>query len=182
MSPNVVRDACPLPKRRRLNPTAPLHSKITIAENNSAPAPKNAPAICASCHRATSVLRTLLFCTRCTAPMCAVCSRTCTARAVPPTGHLSGFVSSLPPQALSPRRLVLALNAPNTNATNAPGLNAAIKRKKSLCDDDPDVDSEGESGRGFQGPGTGCGHVVCRECCFESSQESTTTCYDCCSA
>jgi hypothetical protein len=64
MSPNVVRDARPLPKRRRLNPTAPLHSKITIAENSSAPAPKNAPAICASCHRATGVLRALLFCTR----------------------------------------------------------------------------------------------------------------------
>ncbi|KAF8137832.1 hypothetical protein K438DRAFT_1881359 [Mycena galopus ATCC 62051] len=153
-----VRDARPLPKRRRLNPTA-TSQPIQLAE--AALTPKTVSAICASCHRAATI-HPILVCTRCSAPTCTVCSRTCDARAPPPTS----------PATPSPRRPVLAVKAPNTNAAKV----TVVKRKKHLCDDDDERDAEGGLGQD-----AGCGRTVCRECCFESPQETTTTCYDCCS-
>ncbi|KAJ6452271.1 hypothetical protein C8R45DRAFT_1041088 [Mycena sanguinolenta] len=173
----VVRDARPLPKRRRLNP-APT-PQPTFVSSESIPATKSAPAaVCASCHRAATI-RPLLVCTRCNASTCAVCSRTCTTRS-------TSTNSSVSDQTTATRRPALAINAPNTNATIAP----AMKRKKNLCEEDgdgdecgrhPDFDGCGLVSESDVGNGTGCGRVVCRVCCFESPQEAATTCLDCCS-
>ncbi|KAJ7112903.1 hypothetical protein C8R44DRAFT_984786 [Mycena epipterygia] len=164
------RDARPSVKRRRLNPSQPIIT-VTHPSPQKQPAKPAAagPGICTSCHRAAPGL--LLLCARCASPTCAICSRTCTAcmPSQPPTPHLTW--SPTPSPAHSPRRLALALNAANTNHANASAGAGASKRKK-LKDD-------GEEERAEEDADAGCGRTVCRECCFETPQESTTTCYDC---
>ncbi|KAJ7906558.1 hypothetical protein B0H13DRAFT_2020422 [Mycena leptocephala] len=141
-----------------------------LGPTSSTPKPSQktaAPTICASCHRAASI-HPLLLCPRCTAPTCAVCSRTCTARLpFPPPTTPTPLVAYAPTPAFSAvargestRRPALALNAPNTNATPA----AAVKRKKHMRDEeecDPECDYYAHPAR-------------------EDGSGSTTTCYDCC--
>ncbi|KAJ7602414.1 hypothetical protein DFH06DRAFT_1201058 [Mycena polygramma] len=164
-------DARPQTKRRRLNP--PSNTSILLTESiPPKPAPKtSAVAVCASCHRASTASATpILVCPRCSAPTCTVCSRTCTSRT--PFSMPNTSAHSWPPAPR--RRTALALNAPNTN-TSAP-----VKRKKPRDDDERDSDQEEQARDGcVLGTGTGCGRTLCRECCFESPQESATTCYDC---
>ncbi|KAF8187298.1 hypothetical protein K438DRAFT_1764919 [Mycena galopus ATCC 62051] len=62
-------------------------------------------------------------------PACTVCSRTCNARAAPPTS----------PVTPSPRRPVFAVKAPDTNAAKV----TVAKRKKHLCDDDDERNAKG---------------------------------------
>ncbi|KAJ7641318.1 hypothetical protein FB45DRAFT_899929 [Roridomyces roridus] len=149
----TTRDTRPLPKRRRLNPLP-----ATSEPQKQLSTTKPVASVCASCHRAGQVL----ICPRCSAASCNVCSRTCDASIAssPPTPHLSWSPVSSP--AHSPRRAALALNAANTN-TDA---SSPPKRKKPREEEEHDG-------------GDGCGRKLCRDCCIESLQEGTTTCYDC---
>ncbi|KAK7018505.1 hypothetical protein R3P38DRAFT_2983097 [Favolaschia claudopus] len=161
----LLRETRPL-KRRRLSPAS---STPSTAPQAALTAPKTPPGVCASCHRAATT-NPILFCPRCNASTCTVCSRTCTARAP---------LSSKPQSPL--RRPALAVNAANTNTNtnnNSPAeIPAPVKRKKSLWEED-EGERQGQDGQEF-GSGTGCSRTVCRACCFESPEE-TTTCYDCC--
>ncbi|KAF8143712.1 hypothetical protein K438DRAFT_1989117 [Mycena galopus ATCC 62051] len=121
-------DGHPLPKRRWLNPTA-TSRQIRLASATLTP-------------KTVSAIR-LTFHSRYSAPMCTVCSRTCNARAALPTS----------PATPSPRRPVLAVKAPNTNATKV----TVVKRKKHLCDNDDERDVEGGLGED-----AGCGRTVPR--------------------
>ncbi|KAJ7199595.1 hypothetical protein GGX14DRAFT_699770 [Mycena pura] len=174
----TAREARPLPKRRRLN-APPSHS----AAPPMLSIPKSTTAVCASCHRASTSFTGVLLCSRCAAPTCAVCSRTCTASlpSPPPTPLLTWSPTPNPTPlvspAHSPRRpaLALALNV-NLNAPNAhTGAASAVPKRKKPRDDEESPRNAEDGG----GVAPGCGRTVCRECCFESSQESTTTCYDC---
>ncbi|KAJ7159937.1 hypothetical protein C8R43DRAFT_1124306 [Mycena crocata] len=182
---STSRDVRPFPKRRRLNPPpfSAVQPSITVTEPSPLKAPPlrpNPPTVCASCHRAAPAN---LLCARCTAPTCAVCSRTCTAAvsSPPPTPRLSWTPTPTPSPSHSPRRTALALIAPNSvpasaNTTHAlpnhgnahPSAHAAAhpigsfppagapKRKK------PRENGDGDAN------GDGCGRTICRECCFES--------------
>ncbi|KAJ7213279.1 hypothetical protein C8J57DRAFT_1730925 [Mycena rebaudengoi] len=173
------RDARPQ-KRRRLADNTSLQPIITVTEPMASPTKqsKNMAAICTSCQRAITALAGVLLCARCASPTCAICSRTCTASmpSPPPTPHLTWSPTPTPSPSLSPRRTVLALNSANTNSVLAAAHTAptAAKRKKHKDDEEAAPDDEAD-----YGCGSGCGRSVCRECCFENLQESTTTCYDC---
>ncbi|KAJ7652248.1 hypothetical protein B0H17DRAFT_1101616 [Mycena rosella] len=180
------RDMRPLPKRRRLNPIAPASAApplpaISLIHPTPPPISKPAPksTSCAACHRAPG-LTALLVCARCAATTCAVCSRTCTAcvPSRPPTPCLtwSGPPTPAPSPAHSPRRLALALIGANTNTNSVPA--PAPKRKKPRDEEDARREDE-DRDRDEGAENAGCGRTVCRECCFEMPQESTTTCYDC---
>ncbi|KAJ6589207.1 hypothetical protein B0H19DRAFT_1058247 [Mycena capillaripes] len=152
----AMRDARPLPKRRRLNPSNSSTQAIALTEPSAAKAAQKSAAAC-------------------NAPTCTVCSRTCTAASSFPPPSSTANLASAPTH--SPRRPALALNAPNTNvsATNALGTNTPVKRKKPRDAEDSDRDAERDDSDGCGlGLPTGCGRTLCRECCFESAQERLT--------
>ncbi|KAJ7024448.1 hypothetical protein C8F04DRAFT_1302052 [Mycena alexandri] len=170
-----ARSLRPLPKRRRLNPLTPYTAQKPTELNAAKIAPKTAGSICASCHRAATA-SAILFCSRCSSPTCAVCSRTCNATLSDASLAPRLSASSTPMYGFTPtpRRSVLALNAANTNA-NANAAPAAVKRKKPRDSDEDRLEGREPCDNSTDG----CGRIICRACCLESSQESTTTCYDC---
>ncbi|KAK7047577.1 hypothetical protein VNI00_006345 [Paramarasmius palmivorus] len=153
--------------------------------------------ICVSCHRAlnassNSKTSCLILCARCGSPTCTICSRTC-AGPIPPnsvsslsefcqdsapeTPHLTWSTSSPtstpspPSMPSSPRRFALAINAANTNTNaNAPIGPHVTTNKRKIFDQG---DEEDES----RARGSGCGRVVCRNCCSENAQSDV--CHDC---
>ncbi|KAF7291106.1 hypothetical protein MIND_01253700 [Mycena indigotica] len=147
----MTRDSRPPAKRRRVN-----SSQSRPYSNSDLPSTKTLGLTCSSCHR--TVIGSL-SCPRCGHATCIICSRTCTAavHSPPPTPQLSWTPTPTSSPMHSPKKSILALTNTNLDSSNA-------KRKK-----------PGEE----EGMG-GCGRVVCKDCCFESQQESSTTCYDCC--
>ncbi|KAJ8090399.1 hypothetical protein PM082_018995 [Marasmius tenuissimus] len=150
---------------------------------------------CVSCRRALNASTNItpsspVFCAICNSPSCTICSRTCTGDdaeaevtqspvhslsefgqdSAPETPHLTWSPSSpistpSPPSLVaSPRRFALALNAANTNTGNFFGHNQAPGKRKKHGDDG----GEASAGEGAN-KGSGCGRVVCKNCCLESS-------------
>ena len=130
---------------------------------------------------------------RCSAPTCAICSRTCTSytrpSSLPPTPALtrSPSPSSHVATPVSPKRTALGLSYAamnyDTSLTLPPPSATSIKRKKAPIDKE-DVDGDGDldgsavrdhhdvmstySGGTESVVIPGCGRVVCRACCVES--------------
>ncbi|KAJ6629918.1 hypothetical protein B0H10DRAFT_2428226 [Mycena sp. CBHHK59/15] len=180
MPHSAARDVRPPQKRRRIASNSSPQPIITVTEASPLKQhwqSKNTSTICTSCKRAVTTVAGLLLCARCTSPTCAICSRTCTAcmPSQPPTPHLTWSPTPTPSPSHSPRRLALALNSANTNSVSATSASPVVtKRKKPRDDDEKSHDDSDEFACG-----SGCGRSVCRDCCFENPQESTTTCYDC---
>ncbi|KIJ19414.1 hypothetical protein PAXINDRAFT_166610 [Paxillus involutus ATCC 200175] len=204
----------PSAKRRRLNHTGPSStidpafqpSKALTDNSNFTPNPLlgNPKLSCSTCHRALSIaMRSAagvpLVCSRCSAPTCTICARTCTSytrpSSVPPTPALTRSSSPCSSPAHtpvsssgSPKRVALGLSFTTMNcdpsATPAP---AHIKRKKAPTDKDGnlgsrDHETDDDSCEGVEDGSVfihGCGRVVCRACCIESVPSDGKLCLDC---
>ncbi|KAF9236775.1 hypothetical protein BU15DRAFT_49599 [Melanogaster broomeanus] len=195
----------PAAKRRRLNHTCSSSSidpgfqpgKALTDNSNILPNHGNSKLSCSTCHRALSTVMRPgagipLECSRCSAPTCTICARTCTSytrpSSFPPTPALtrSPSPSSHPdtPLSGSHKRAALGLSFStmncDTSLTLAPAL---VKRKKAPIDKD-EGDANGDlpsrvltddsgSCEGVEDGSAslliaGCGRVVCRACCIES--------------
>ncbi|KAF8346424.1 hypothetical protein F5887DRAFT_883571 [Amanita rubescens] len=165
------------PPHKRLRTSAspiPTISSIDSATSRTAPVPSKSPNPlgCSSCHRLLSQTKLTNSISRCSAPTCAVCSRTCTARvpSQPPTPHLTWSPSPSPPQ--SPRY-------PNTSSSTGKTGHVTGKRRKASQDDFIDQISNSDGSEDDYGIGPGCGRTVCRDCSVENIQSNTISCYDC---
>jgi len=151
--------------------------------------PSTKPPTCSSCHRTFVKPSQVHQCERCRSPTCTICSRICTAcpPSLPPTPALTTSSTPTVSPSPSPKRSALTLN---TNTANANGAYApqtlspfASSRRRKLptwdTGDDERVASEGTEKPGKEDLLPGCGRIICRNCCFESPQSNTTTCYDC---
>ncbi|KAF8556686.1 hypothetical protein OG21DRAFT_1506288 [Imleria badia] len=215
-SPPSVRE--PAFKRRRLNyPVDPGCQPGRALTDNSNVAPtRNALSLslcaklsCSTCHRALSTairpgVAGHSMCSRCSAPTCAICARTCTSytrpSSLPPTPALtrSPSPSTHVTTPVSPKRAALSLSyaVMNYDASVAlpPPSVPSIKRKKAPVDKedfDGDGDLDGNAvrdhhdvmsthGGGFESVViSGCGRVVCRACCVESVPNDGKLCVDC---
>ncbi|KAG8215835.1 hypothetical protein J3R82DRAFT_7778 [Butyriboletus roseoflavus] len=189
-------------KRRRLNHATDSGCQPgrALADNSNVSPTPNVPSLslyaklsCSTCHRALSTavrpgVADPSICSRCAAPTCAICARTCTSYtcppSLPPTPALTRSPSPSTTQAattpVSPKRAALALSYAAMNCDPSLALSSSIKRKKAPIDKE-DGDGDGELGgshhdvvSGSVRDGTesivipGCGRVVCRACCVES--------------
>lgn len=169
-------------KRRKLAPLSTSNvslPKDPLVKPIITPAPVTAAiSTCVSCHRALKATQGLLVvcaryacqiltgfisltrCARCSAPTCAICSRTCTAcpSSMPPTPFLTRSSTPNPPPS-SPKRPAVSLHATNTHRGE--------KRRKN---------GEEDSQEGFLQTLAefdlvpGCGRTVCRNCCTENKE------------
>ncbi|KAK2465016.1 hypothetical protein APHAL10511_003092 [Amanita phalloides] len=153
---------------------SPLRTGVT-------PSKSPGPLSCKSCHRLLTVIQgQLLFCSRCSAPTCTICSRTCTARAPsqPPTPHLTWSPSPSPPQ--SPYQPDPDPGAVADPPYVIPKTSQVMgKRRKASDDDLVEQISKSDCSDEDYGIGPGCGRTVCRDCCIENIQSNTISCYDC---
>ena len=115
-----------------------------------------------------------LICTRCTSPVCAICSRTCTASptSMPPTPHLTRSPTPTPPP--SPRRSApLSLNTWNTNLSDSQrgmivGTTSGTKRRKAANEHYEANPDAMEHALGEFNLAEGCGRTICRNCSTEN--------------
>ncbi|KAN0078305.1 hypothetical protein V8E55_010362 [Tylopilus felleus] len=204
-------------KRRRLNnaidpgcqPSRALTDNSNVAPTpNALPSAVYAKLSCSTCHRALSTairpgVAGHSICSRCSAPTCAICARTCTSytrpSSFPPTPALtrSPSPSTHGNTPVSPKRTALSLSYATMNCDASVALPPpsvpSIKRKKALIEKE-DVNGDGDldstTGRdhhdvmSIHNGGTdaivipGCGRVVCRACCIESPNDGKL-CVDC---
>ncbi|KIJ67330.1 hypothetical protein HYDPIDRAFT_108047 [Hydnomerulius pinastri MD-312] len=217
-SPSTTRK--PAVKRRRLNRTG-SSSSITIDSLAGLVPPSKALAdsastlngihvtssklSCSTCHRAlSSAMRSgagaPLVCSRCSAPTCTICARTCTSYTRPPSFPPTPALTRSPtpshirtPGSISPKRTALGLSfsTMNSDMSAAP----SVKRKQAPIDkDESEVDADGDVGLRFREQPSdaagvedistevvipGCERVVCRACCVESVANDGKLCLDC---
>ncbi|KAL4071900.1 hypothetical protein J3A83DRAFT_2932828 [Scleroderma citrinum] len=209
----------PAIKRRRLNATgstphvepATITGKALIASGNLSGAGDGghlnftigSKLSCSSCHRALSSAvhpgaGPVVTCTRCAAPMCTVCSRTCSTiqLAFPLTPPLTrsptpSLVHGNPQTNsgyASPKRTALGSSSFVMNCDPATAL--SVKRKRPLIEKDgADIsvkpcDQQSSSPYDIIDDITsvllpGCGRTICRACCVESVADHGTCCMDC---
>lgn len=173
------------PHKRRRTLTSPVSNVLTGSADT--PVPSVIPATskssgflaCKSCHRSSAVIPgQIIRCPRCSAPTCAICSRTCNTRvpSQPPTPHLTWSSSPSPTQ--SSRSLSTGLDS-NSNSGAEKITKATGKRRKDTDDDSTDaIDDDFRSDTDY-GTEPGCGRTICRDCCIENIQSNTISCYDC---
>ncbi|KAF8736941.1 hypothetical protein AX14_013677 [Amanita brunnescens Koide BX004] len=121
----------------------------------------------------------LLLCSRCSAPTCAVCSRTCTARvpSQPPTPHLTWSPTPSPPQ--SPRPPITSDLEAEVHHNTGQNGRVTGKRRKASQDDFIDQITNSDGSVDEYGIRPGCDRTVCRDCSVENIQSNTISCYDC---
>ncbi|ESK87223.1 hypothetical protein Moror_5811 [Moniliophthora roreri MCA 2997] len=192
-------------KRRKISSSKSSFSSISTIDSSRANSglPTGISATtrltCVSCHRglnasSSSKASCPVFCARCNSPTCTICSRTCTGPvpatanaisplsefgqdSVPETPRLTWSTTSpasspSPPSLVSsPRRFALAINAANTNTNANIWMNFNTSTNKRKISDQEDESDEGKA------RGSGCGRVVCRNCCTENAQ--SIVCHDC---
>ncbi|KAH9987068.1 hypothetical protein BJV77DRAFT_1027327 [Russula vinacea] len=148
----------PLFKRRRV--LSNLHTPSPSSESFVTSLKTLRISTCMSCHRTVGLKSSPAFlCARCNASTCAICLRTCT----------SDPVSS--PQWASSLNLVL-------DSTTIPPFqsNTNTSRRRRPRDEDSDIIFKMKDVDNEQ---SGCGQMVCQNCCFEHPQSGAITCLDC---
>ncbi|KAG6895656.1 hypothetical protein C0992_000177 [Termitomyces sp. T32_za158] len=146
------------PKRRKLTQLSPSNGLLPakdLVKPESVPA---AISSCISCHR--TLKATHLTCARCSAPTCAICSRTCTAcpSSMPPTPLLTRSPSpNLSPP--SPKRPALSIHPTNTHRGEKRRTNADEESQEGFLQTLAEFDLA-----------PGCGRTVCRNCCTEDKE------------
>ncbi|KAF7760705.1 hypothetical protein Agabi119p4_10114 [Agaricus bisporus var. burnettii] len=184
-------------KRQRLATTP--QKTLTSCEFRSLNIPN---ATCTSCRRSLAQAYFIL-CSRCSATTCVVCSRTCDA-----SGSSDYPPSNLSTSTPVPRRVALTVTSSNTNPPNSANNYskcAVPGKRRKFTDDSANIADTGIGNfqeNNANSPVTnvnvfrhigykterqlhdnelssGCGRVICRNCCFENSQNNAIACHDC---